>query len=102
MDPGDIAFKCNFATLEEEEGEEKEGMISRTPLVLSRRADRAFEEAGPILCSALDGMKLPSFPQVSVRVKYATEHRAGVVVSMTSARPAGRSASRLGSGSRRQ
>ena len=27
------------------------------------------------------GLKLPSFPQHTVRVKYATEHRCGVVVA---------------------
>ena len=86
MEPGDIAFKCNFATLEEgdeDEGDEGEGKekMSQTPLVASRRADRDFEDAGPVFCSALDGLSLPSFPGVTVRVKYATEHRAGVVVS---------------------
>nr|XP_029120331.1 uncharacterized protein LOC105045087 isoform X3 [Elaeis guineensis] len=49
-------------------------------LLSSRRADRHFEEEGPILCAALDGMKLPSFPEYEVRVKCATEHRCGVVV----------------------
>ncbi|XP_010528453.1 PREDICTED: uncharacterized protein LOC104805546 [Tarenaya hassleriana] len=69
MSPGDIAFKSNFATLDEKSG-----------TVVSRRADRHFEEEGPILCAALDGMKLPSFPEYEVRVRYATEHRCGVVV----------------------
>ncbi|KAG7552511.1 2-3-bisphosphoglycerate-independent phosphoglycerate mutase [Arabidopsis thaliana x Arabidopsis arenosa] len=69
MSPGDIAFKSNFATLDEDSG-----------IVVSRRADRHFEEEGPILCAALDGMKLPSFPEYEVRVRYATEHRCGVVV----------------------
>ncbi|XP_072996906.1 uncharacterized protein [Typha latifolia] len=69
MSPGDIAFKSNFATLDENTG-----------IVVSRRADRHFEEEGPILCAALDGMKLPSFPEYEVRVRYATEHRCGVVV----------------------
>ncbi|KAG4937577.1 hypothetical protein JHK85_052496 [Glycine max] len=69
MSPGDIAFKSNFATLDE-----------KTGIVTSRRADRHFEEEGPLLCAALDGMKLPSFPQYEVRVRYATEHRCGVVV----------------------
>lgn len=69
MSPGDIAFKSNFATLDE-----------KTGIVTSRRADRHFEEEGPILCAALDGMKLPSFPEYEVRVRYATEHRCGVVV----------------------
>ncbi|KAL6222251.1 hypothetical protein ACLB2K_005643 [Fragaria x ananassa] len=69
MSPGDIAFKSNFATLDE-----------KTGIVISRRADRHFEEEGPILCAALDGLKLPSFPEYEVRVRYATEHRCGVVV----------------------
>ncbi|OVA13493.1 Bisphosphoglycerate-independent phosphoglycerate mutase [Macleaya cordata] len=69
MYPGDIAFKSNFATSDE-----------KTEVVTSRRADRHFEEEGPILCAALDGMKLPSFPEYEVRVRYATEHRCGVVV----------------------
>ncbi|KAL2467731.1 Cofactor-independent phosphoglycerate mutase [Forsythia ovata] len=69
MSPGDIAFKSNFATLDE-----------KTGVVVSRRADRHFEEEGPILCAALDGMKLTAFPEYEVRVRYATEHRCGVVV----------------------
>lgn len=44
MEPGDIAFKCNFATLDPTSG-----------LVISRRADRKFEHLGPTLCAHLDG-----------------------------------------------
>lgn len=44
MAPGDIAFKCNFATLDTASG-----------IVTSRRADRHFEHLGPTLCAALDG-----------------------------------------------
>ncbi|KAK6913451.1 2,3-bisphosphoglycerate-independent phosphoglycerate mutase [Dillenia turbinata] len=69
MSPGDIAFKSNFATWDE-----------KTGVVTSRRADRHFEEEGPILCEALDGMKIPSYPEYEIRVRYATEHRCGVVV----------------------
>ncbi|KAJ0668854.1 putative phosphoglycerate mutase (2,3-diphosphoglycerate-independent) [Helianthus annuus] len=69
MAPGDIAFKSNFATFDE-----------KTGVVTSRRADRHFEEEGPILCAALDKMKLPSYPEYEVTVRYATEHRCGVVV----------------------
>jgi 2,3-bisphosphoglycerate-independent phosphoglycerate mutase len=53
----------------------------QTEVVTSRRADRHFEHAGPILCASLNGLKLPSFPEYKVSVKYATEHRCGVVVS---------------------
>ncbi|MQL92706.1 hypothetical protein Taro_025326, partial [Colocasia esculenta] len=60
----------NFATLDESTG-----------IVTSRRTDRHFEEEGPILCAALDRMKLPSFPEYeNGRPRYATEHRCGVVV----------------------
>ncbi|KAI9491235.1 2,3-bisphosphoglycerate-independent phosphoglycerate mutase-domain-containing protein [Zychaea mexicana] len=69
MVPGDIAFKSNFAYLDRE-----------TEIVISRRADRHFEGLGPTLCDALDGAKLPSFPEHTVAVKYATEHRCGVRV----------------------
>mmetsp|Transcript_20908 Transcript_20908/g.66218 ORF Transcript_20908/g.66218 Transcript_20908/m.66218 type:complete len:280 (+) Transcript_20908:11-850(+) len=69
MSPGDIAFKCNFATVDDE------------GIVVSRRADRNFEGMGPVLCGALDGVALPSFPGHRVSVKYATEHRCGLVVS---------------------
>ncbi|KAI4387852.1 hypothetical protein MLD38_000246 [Melastoma candidum] len=69
MSSGDIAFKSNFATMDE-----------KTGIVTSRRADRHFEEEGPIFCAALDELKLPSFPEYEVRVRYATEHRCGVVV----------------------
>jgi len=67
MEPGDIAFKCNFATLDEQ-----------TNIVVKRRADRNFEGMGPVLCDFLNGSILPSFPEHQVAVKYATEHRCGV------------------------
>ncbi|KAF7729468.1 hypothetical protein EC973_004448 [Apophysomyces ossiformis] len=69
MIPGDIAFKSNFAYMDKQTG-----------IVISRRADRQFEGLGPALCEALDGVKLPSFPDHTVAVKYATEHRCGVRV----------------------
>lgn len=50
--------QSNFATIDESTG-----------VVTSRRADRHFEEEGPVLCAALDGLKLPSFPQYEVRVR---------------------------------
>ncbi|KAI9175774.1 hypothetical protein H9P43_006138 [Blastocladiella emersonii ATCC 22665] len=67
MRPGDVAFKSNFAVLD-----------TATGVVVSRRADRHFEGVGPDLCAALDGLKLPNFPEIEVAVKYATEHRCGV------------------------
>ena len=44
VDPGDIAFKCNFATMD-----------GRTGIVTARRVDRTFDVEGPVLCTALDG-----------------------------------------------
>jgi 2,3-bisphosphoglycerate-independent phosphoglycerate mutase len=70
MQPGDIAFKCNFATVDPE-----------TNIVISRRADRHFEEEGPVLCAALDGHTIPGYPQHRLSVKYATEHRCGICVT---------------------
>lgn len=69
MDPGDIAFKSNFATMD-----------ASTGIVVQRRADRQFEEEGPVLCAALDNMSIPGYPDYSINVKYATEHRCGVVI----------------------
>lgn len=73
MERGDIAFKCNFATLDRE-----------TNIVVSRRADRHFEDVGPILCDYLDNTKVPSFPDYQITVKYATEHRYNVKDSFNS------------------
>lgn len=57
-----VVFQSNFATINEESG-----------VVTSRRADRHFEEPGPILCAALNGLKLPSFPEYTVSVRCVSE-----------------------------
>jgi 2,3-diphosphopglycerate-independent phosphoglycerate mutase len=67
MRRGDVAFKSNFATVDDASG-----------LVVRRRCDRQFEKWGPPLCAFLSDTKLPSFPHVEVAVRYATEHRCGV------------------------
>ncbi|GAA5806453.1 hypothetical protein HPULCUR_011987 [Helicostylum pulchrum] len=69
MIPGDIAFKSNFAYLDKSTG-----------IVVLRKADRNFEGLGPVLCKAINNVKLPSFPNHSISVKYAIEHRCGVRV----------------------
>lgn len=70
MLPGDIAFKSNFAVIDDESG-----------IVLRRRADRCFEREGPILCKDLNGLTVPGFDgQYKIFVQYATEHRCGVVI----------------------
>ena len=93
MAPGDVAFKCNLASLAREGGGggEKGGdpattaapdpAAHPTPVVAARRAGRDFEVDGPALCAALDGVVLEGHPGVAVRVRHATEHRAGVVLS---------------------
>jgi 2,3-bisphosphoglycerate-independent phosphoglycerate mutase len=71
MDKGDVAFKCNFATVQEDE--------SGQMIVERRRVDRNFPSWGIELCSFLDGLTLPDFPGLVVATKYATEHRCGIV-----------------------
>jgi 2,3-diphosphopglycerate-independent phosphoglycerate mutase len=65
MDPGDIAFKSNFSTM-------------ASDIVKYRRCDRHFEREGPLLCQALDGIKIPEYSEVDVNIVYATEHRCAV------------------------
>ncbi|KAG7402164.1 hypothetical protein PHYBOEH_005727 [Phytophthora boehmeriae] len=71
MSKGDVAFKCNFATVEENEDDQR--------IVTRRRVDRNFPAWGIDLCSFLDGLTLPEFPDFVVATKYATEHRCGIV-----------------------
>ncbi|KAF1777196.1 Alkaline-phosphatase-like, core domain [Phytophthora cactorum] len=71
MSKGDVAFKCNFATVEENE----DGQL----IVERRRVDRNFPAWGIDLCGFLNGLTLPEFPGLVVATKYATEHRCGIV-----------------------
>jgi len=66
---GDIAFKSNFAYMNLE-----------TRIVERRRVDREFPSWGIPLCQALTGIAIPGFPDHSVEVMYATEHRCSVKV----------------------
>ena len=52
MAPGDVAWKCNFATLADAAGG------GANPVVRQRRVDRTFHEEGPLLCAALNGVFL--------------------------------------------
>jgi 2,3-bisphosphoglycerate-independent phosphoglycerate mutase len=45
MDPGDIAFKSNLATIDD-----------ASNIVKQRRVDRSFEKEGPVLCEFLNGV----------------------------------------------
>jgi 2,3-diphosphopglycerate-independent phosphoglycerate mutase len=80
MKMGDIAFKSNFAVVDD-----------RTGVVLKRRVDRSFEEAGPVLCEALDGLCLEmDGSRYRVYCRHAAEHRCGVVVREEEGQEGGR------------
>jgi 2,3-diphosphopglycerate-independent phosphoglycerate mutase len=68
MDAGDVAYKCNFATID-----------PSTKIVERRRVDRNFHLWGTSLCPFVNTITLPSFPNVKLVCKYATEHRCGIV-----------------------
>jgi 2,3-diphosphopglycerate-independent phosphoglycerate mutase len=68
MLPGDIAFKSNFAVVNEQ------GIVEK------RRADRQFEDWGVSLCDDLCGSIEVDGIRVDIQVKYATEHRCGVKI----------------------
>ena len=94
MRPGDVAFKCNFATIGDCSSDGGDplrlwDMVPETmPTVLRRRADRNFTEEGPVLCGALNntivkvhcGTSANQQVEYKVLVQYATEHRCGIVI----------------------
>lgn len=63
----DVAFRANFATVNED------------MVVVDRRAGRIIPE-GDKLAEALNGFRSSSFPDVRVVVKHTTEHRCAVVL----------------------
>lgn len=67
MESGDIAFKSNFATLDES-----------SQIVVSRRADRNFEVVGPELCNYLNLKFKAFYDEYQITFQYATEHRCGI------------------------
>jgi len=71
MEPGlEIAFKCNFAYVNDETG-----------IVERRRVDREFGQWGTGLCKVLDKLVIPGYEDYKVSCQYATEHRCGLKVS---------------------
>lgn len=64
--PGDIAFRANFATVNDD------------LIVLDRRAGRYLVE-GDLLAEAINDIKIESSPNVSIMFKHGVEHR-GVLV----------------------
>jgi 2,3-bisphosphoglycerate-independent phosphoglycerate mutase len=65
MDDNEIAFKCNFAHMDEQ------------GIVKMRRVDRDFDKWGLPLIDLIDGMKLSVFgtDDTLITAKHATEHR---------------------------
>lgn len=68
LKPNDIAFRCNFAT------------IDATGTVKDRRAGRYIDEAKE-LASAVNGIRLTTKPRVDISFKESIEHRGVLVVS---------------------
>jgi 2,3-bisphosphoglycerate-independent phosphoglycerate mutase len=65
--PNDVAFRCNFATVNED------------MLILDRRAGRKIELADN-LAEALNCLTINSFPDILVNFKHTTEHRCALVL----------------------
>jgi 2,3-bisphosphoglycerate-independent phosphoglycerate mutase len=66
MSKDDIAFKCNFSYINDE-----------NDVVERRRVDRDFEW-GISLCDALNDLQIPGYEEYIVKCEYATEHRCGL------------------------
>jgi 2,3-bisphosphoglycerate-independent phosphoglycerate mutase len=69
MSYDDIAFKCNFAYINDITG-----------IVERRRVDREFDW-GISLCDTLNDMTIPGYDDYTVKCEYATEHRCGLKVT---------------------
>ena len=87
MQEGDVAFKSNFAcfaptsdaaTATAASATRSSPRTSPSGIVTRRRVDRNFHHWGLPLIAALDGLRLPSFPDVFVTVKHAVDFRCGV------------------------
>lgn len=70
LDDGEIAFKCNFATLD-----------PGPNIVTKRRVSRKFYEWGLPMIDILNEQTIPGFPLHKISVKHATEHRCGLKIT---------------------
>ena len=68
LNPGDVAFRCNFAT------------VNENLVVLDRRAGRISTKEAEKLAEALKNLKLESYPEVEVEFVNTVEHRAVLVL----------------------
>lgn len=75
MCTGDIAFKCNFASMDQNR------------IVLKRRVDRNFASWGTELCNLINNIKLLNYSYISIQCRHATEHRCGIVIHSNSVLP---------------
>ncbi len=71
LEPTDVAFRGNFATVRQ--------MRDETYNVLDRRAGRNVAE-GAELVKLIDGLTVPGYPKVEITVKHTVEHRCVVVI----------------------
>ncbi|GBC69229.1 hypothetical protein HRbin01_00925 [archaeon HR01] len=65
---GDIAFRCNFATID------REGMI------LDRRAGRISSSEAQRLAEDISGLAIPEYPDVKILFRPTIEHRGVLVI----------------------
>lgn len=66
----EIAFKCNFATIDPDSG-----------VVLRRRVSRKFNFWGVEMIDCISGKRVPGFEDYFITVKHATEHRCGLKIT---------------------
>jgi 2,3-bisphosphoglycerate-independent phosphoglycerate mutase len=66
--PGDVAFRCNFAT------------VDKNLVVLDRRAGRIANEDAAKLAASLQKVKLKKFYNVAFLFKNTVQHRAALVI----------------------
>ncbi|MEM0204530.1 MAG: 2,3-bisphosphoglycerate-independent phosphoglycerate mutase [Nitrososphaerota archaeon] len=67
LEPNDVAFRCNFAT------------VNNDGIVVDRRAGRISDEDAKVLSESLNGIKLVRNSDVEIMFKHTVEHR-GVLV----------------------
>ncbi len=72
LEPTDVAFRGNFATVNKAKDE--------TFGVIDRRAGRNLPE-GKQLANLINGLKVPNYPKIKVIVGHTVEHRCVVVLS---------------------
>lgn len=65
---GDVAFRCNFAT------------VDKDLVVLDRRAGRIANEDASLLSAKLQKVKLVKYPDVKFTFKNAVQHRAALII----------------------